>query len=457
MRSREFEPRVGADGRIARAALRVPALPGGAVRRRHADRRRAGRSVAAARGARVPGLVPRRLSRRGSQPRTPCRRIRSASASIGLFETRACVSTTRAPAARAPGIRACTTRASTAACSRRARSGSASRTWTAGGTSTIARRHAVPPAATRHRPARARRRRGLGCVARARARTCRASARSFEVGERHYDLGNDLYRAMLGKRMVYSCGYWREAERPRRRAGSQARPGLPQARPAPGHARARHRLRLGRGAEVRGRALRRPAASASPCRASRPITRASCARACRSRSACRTTANVRRRASTAIFSLGMFEHVGVRNYDTYFEVARRCLATTRRTAGCSCCTRSAATTSVRPHRSVDRALHLPQLDAAFGRRRSPRAIEGPVRDRGLAQLRRRLRPHAAGLARQHRARLGSAAAALRRALPAHVAVLPRRRRWRRSARATSSCGSSCCRRDGVPGGYVAPR
>lgn len=34
---------------------------------------------------------------------------------------------------------------------------------------------------------------------------------SYEVGKRHYDLGNDLYRAMLGKRLVYSCGYWRHA------------------------------------------------------------------------------------------------------------------------------------------------------------------------------------------------------------------------------------------------------
>jgi len=27
----------------------------------------------------------------------------------------------------------------------------------------------------------------------------------------HYDLGNDLYRSMLGKHMVYSCGYWHQA------------------------------------------------------------------------------------------------------------------------------------------------------------------------------------------------------------------------------------------------------
>ncbi len=27
----------------------------------------------------------------------------------------------------------------------------------------------------------------------------------------HYDIGNDLYRAMLDKRLTYSCGYWKEA------------------------------------------------------------------------------------------------------------------------------------------------------------------------------------------------------------------------------------------------------
>ena len=34
----------------------------------------------------------------------------------------------------------------------------------------------------------------------------------FEVGERHYDIGNDLYKAMLDKRMVYTCGYWKDAK-----------------------------------------------------------------------------------------------------------------------------------------------------------------------------------------------------------------------------------------------------
>lgn len=36
--------------------------------------------------------------------------------------------------------------------------------------------------------------------------------RAFEVGEKHYDIGNELYSAMLDKRMIYSCGYWQDAD-----------------------------------------------------------------------------------------------------------------------------------------------------------------------------------------------------------------------------------------------------
>lgn len=34
--------------------------------------------------------------------------------------------------------------------------------------------------------------------------------RAFEIGERHYDLGNDLYQAMLDKRLVYTCAYFKD-------------------------------------------------------------------------------------------------------------------------------------------------------------------------------------------------------------------------------------------------------
>jgi len=35
--------------------------------------------------------------------------------------------------------------------------------------------------------------------------------RSLIVGEQHYDLGNDLYELMLDNYMIYSCGYWKNA------------------------------------------------------------------------------------------------------------------------------------------------------------------------------------------------------------------------------------------------------
>lgn len=35
--------------------------------------------------------------------------------------------------------------------------------------------------------------------------------RAFEVGQVHYDLGNDLYATMLDKRMIYTAAYWKEA------------------------------------------------------------------------------------------------------------------------------------------------------------------------------------------------------------------------------------------------------
>ena len=37
-------------------------------------------------------------------------------------------------------------------------------------------------------------------------------SKAFKIGEHHYDIGNDLYQAMLDKRLVYTCGYWKNAE-----------------------------------------------------------------------------------------------------------------------------------------------------------------------------------------------------------------------------------------------------
>ena len=36
--------------------------------------------------------------------------------------------------------------------------------------------------------------------------------RAYQVGEQHYDVGNDLYEHMLGKTMAYTCAFWHSAK-----------------------------------------------------------------------------------------------------------------------------------------------------------------------------------------------------------------------------------------------------
>jgi len=39
-----------------------------------------------------------------------------------------------------------------------------------------------------------------------------SKSRAFEIGERHYDRGNDLFQVMLDPTMTYTCGYWKDAD-----------------------------------------------------------------------------------------------------------------------------------------------------------------------------------------------------------------------------------------------------
>ena len=51
----------------------------------------------------------------------------------------------------------------------------------------------------------------LGEIARNRLINRQSTRRAFQVGEQHYDTGNDLFEAMLDPTMSYSCGYWEHA------------------------------------------------------------------------------------------------------------------------------------------------------------------------------------------------------------------------------------------------------
>ncbi|QSX76111.1 cyclopropane fatty acyl phospholipid synthase [Lysobacter arenosi] len=158
--------------------------------------------------------------------------------------------------------------------------------------------------------------------------------RSFVVGERHYDLGNDLYRAMLGRHMVYSCAYWRDRDGARLHdldAAQEAKLDL-----------VCRKLNLKPGMRVLdigcgwGEALKFAAERYGISGVGITVSREQAAYA---RELCaglpieirlqdyrEVGAGEGDERFDAILSIGMFEHVGVKNYRTYFEVARRSLA-----------------------------------------------------------------------------------------------------------------------------------
>jgi len=148
--------------------------------------------------------------------------------------------------------------------------------------------------------------------------------RSGEVARRHYDLGNELYAAMLGRRMVYSCGYWREARD--LDSAQEAKLDLVCRKLAlrPGM----RVLDIGCGwGEALAFAARRHGVRGVGITLSREQAEHA-RRLCAGLPVEIRVQDYREldEPFDAVFSIGMFEHVGVRNYATYMEVVRRCLA-----------------------------------------------------------------------------------------------------------------------------------
>lgn len=150
-----------------------------------------------------------------------------------------------------------------------------------------------------------------------------SKSRAFEIGERHYDRGNDLFGVMLDRRMTYTCGYWKEAE------------SLDEAQEAKldlvcrkiGLQPGQRVLDIGCGwGSFMKYAAENYGASAVGVTVSEE-------QAALGRTLCEGLPIEIRlqdyRDLTGQFdhvvSLGMFEHVGPRNYRAFFETAERCL------------------------------------------------------------------------------------------------------------------------------------
>jgi cyclopropane-fatty-acyl-phospholipid synthase len=148
-----------------------------------------------------------------------------------------------------------------------------------------------------------------------------AVSRAFQVGEAHYDIGNDLYRAMLGDDMVYSCAWWdggaqtlEAAQRDKlelvcRKIGLA--PGMRVLDIGCGWGSfARHAAQV-HGAEVVGLTVSRQQAALARERCDGlPVEiRLQDYRSCDGR-------------FDRVVSIGMFEHVGPRNYATFMDCVR---------------------------------------------------------------------------------------------------------------------------------------
>ena len=51
----------------------------------------------------------------------------------------------------------------------------------------------------------------LWAILKAKIMNAQSRSKAYEIGKRHYDIGNDIFSIMLDNGMNYSCGYWNEA------------------------------------------------------------------------------------------------------------------------------------------------------------------------------------------------------------------------------------------------------
>ncbi len=158
---------------------------------------------------------------------------------------------------------------------------------------------------------------------RARLVNRQSRGRAFEVGERHYDIGNDVFEAMLDGELVYSCAWWQDARS--LDEAQQAKLGMicRKLELSPGE----RLLDVGCGfGGLAAHAARHHGVEVTGVTVSREQQRLAEER-CRGlpvRIELADYRDLRGRYDKAV-SVGMFEHVGSRNYREFFRVMRRCL------------------------------------------------------------------------------------------------------------------------------------
>ena len=158
-------------------------------------------------------------------------------------------------------------------------------------------------------------------VAMARLRNLQTEKRSWIVGEEHYDLGNDLFTLMLDPYMQYSCGYWHDATSLEQAQINKLDLICRKLQIEPGM----RLLDIGCGwGGLSAYAARHYGASVTGVTISKEQQKLAQER-CKGLDVNIILQDYRELNDKfdRIVSVGMFEHVGPKNYATYFDVARR--------------------------------------------------------------------------------------------------------------------------------------
>ncbi len=145
--------------------------------------------------------------------------------------------------------------------------------------------------------------------------------RAWQVGKEHYDIGNDLFRAMLDPYMQYSCGYWKEAQTLEQAQQAKLRMICEKLQLKPGMTL----LDIGCGwGGLAQFAAQNYGVSVHGVTISAEQQKLALAR-CAGLDVEILLQDYRDldRQFDRIVSVGMFEHVGPKNYETYFSVAAR--------------------------------------------------------------------------------------------------------------------------------------
>jgi len=162
-----------------------------------------------------------------------------------------------------------------------------------------------------------------GEILRHRLFNLQSNRRSFQVGEQHYDIGNDIFEAMLDSTMSYSCGYWQNSsdleEAQLKKLDLicrklELKPGERLLEIGCGWGGLAHFAAKNYGVEVVGITVSKQ---------QQILARERCAGLPVSIEL--MDYRELREKFDKVVSVGMFEHVGPKNYEIYFETAHRTL------------------------------------------------------------------------------------------------------------------------------------